>query len=310
MDKKDFKTSIGGQAVIEGVMMRGPFTSALAVRKPDKEVYVETWETNKSGKKPWYKKVPFVRGCVNFVEMMILGYKTLMRSAELSGIDDEEPTGFDKWIMDKCGKNAMTVLSVITMILAMFLAVVLFVVLPTFIVSLLKNVVDSNFVLTVAEGFTKIGVFVLYLYLVSKNKDIARVFMYHGAEHKTIACYEAGEELTPENAKNYTRFHPRCGTSFLFLILIVSILIFSMASWENPALRIIMKICLLPLVVGISYEIIKIAGRYNNIFTRIISAPGLWLQRLTTKEPDLDMLEVAIASIKPCIPKEDGADKW
>ncbi len=295
--------------MIEGVMMRGPEISALAVRKPDKEIVVETWNTNKTQKKPWYKNTPFVRGCVNFVEMMIIGYKTLMRSAELSEMA-EEPEGFEKWLNDKLGDKAGGVISGITLLLGLALAVGLFIILPTVLVSLIKNLTDSKVILTTAEAVTKICIFVAYLALVSKNKDIERVFMYHGSEHKTIACYEAGEELTPENAKKYTRFHPRCGTSFLFIILIVSILIFSFASWENPVMRIVMKILLLPLVVGISYEIIKLAGRYDNVFTRAVSAPGLWLQRLTTKEPDLDMLEVAIASIKPCIPKEEGADKW
>ena len=309
MNKKNFKTSIGGQALIEGVMMRGPEISALAVRKPNKEIVVETWHTNKTQKKPWYKKTPFVRGCVNFVEMLIIGYKTLMRSAELSEME-EEPDKLEKWLNDKLGDKAAAVISSITLVLGLALALGLFVILPTLLVSLLKNITDSQVILTTAEAITKIGIFVAYLALVSKNKDIERVFMYHGSEHKTIACYEAGEELTPENAKKYTRFHPRCGTSFLFIILMVSILIFSFASWENPVMRIVMKILLLPLVVGISYEIIKLAGRYDNFLTRAVSAPGLWLQRLTTKEPDLDMLEVAIASIKPCIPEEKGADEW
>ncbi|MEF9983239.1 MAG: DUF1385 domain-containing protein [Oscillospiraceae bacterium] len=309
MNKKCFKTSIGGQAVIEGVMMRGPETSALAVRKPDDEIFVETWETNE-GKRPWYKKTPFIRGCFNFIEMLMLGYKTLMKSADLAGELEEEQSAFEKWLSNKLGDKFSTLISAITMIFALCLTVVLFIILPTFIVSLLKKVIEQQFILTIIEAFAKISIFIAYLALVSSNNDIKRVFMYHGAEHKTIACYEAGDELTPENAAKYTRFHPRCGTSFMLIIIVVSILIFSMASWENPVLRVVLKIALMPLVVGISYEIIKITGKYDNFVTRIISAPGLWLQRLTTREPTSDMLEVAIASIKPCLPKNKGADQW
>lgn len=311
---KNFKTSIGGQAVIEGVMMRGPETSALAVRKADKEIYVETWETNSNGKKPWYKTTPFVRGCFNFIDMMLIGYKTLMKSADLAedGINDDsaEESKFEKWLEDKLGDKFSSVISVITLILALVLSIGLFIILPTFLVSLLSKVIKEKFLLTLIEAVTKIGIFVLYLALVSKNKDIHRVFMYHGAEHKTIACYEAGEELTPENVKKHTRFHPRCGTSFLLITLIVSILVFSFASWDNPVMRVLLKILLLPLVVGISYEIIKLTGKYDNVVTRAIAAPGLWLQRITTQEPELEMLEVAIASIKPCLPKVKGEDKW
>ncbi|HAN44625.1 MAG TPA: DUF1385 domain-containing protein [Ruminococcaceae bacterium] len=306
--KSVHKTSIGGQALIEGVMMRGPQISAMSVRLPNNNIETETWNTS-DGKKPWYKKALFVRGVVNFIEMNVFGYKCLMKSAEKAGIEEEEPTKFEKWITEKLGDKLMAVLSAIAMVLSLIFAVGLFMVLPTTIVKLLQSLIPSAF-LTIIEGAIKITIFVLYLALVSQLKDIKRVFSYHGAEHKTIACYEAGEELTVENIRRYTRFHPRCGTSFLLIVLVVSVLVFSMLEWNNAVIRILLKLLLLPVVVGISYEIIKLAGRYDNFATRIISAPGMWLQRLTTREPDDSMIEVAIEAMKPCIPQDNNEDKW
>jgi len=306
--KSVHKTSIGGQALIEGVMMRGPQISAMSVRLPNNNIETETWNTS-DGKKPWYKKALFVRGVVNFIEMNVFGYKCLMKSAEKAGIEEEEPTKFEKWITEKLGDKLMAVLSAIAMVLSLIFAVGLFMVLPTTIVKLLQSLIPSAF-LTFIAGAIKITIFVLYLALVSQLKDIKRVFSYHGAEHKTIACYEAGEELTVENIRRYTRFHPRCGTSFLLIVLVVSVLVFSMLEWNNAVIRILLKLLLLPVVVGISYEIIKLAGRYDNFATRIISAPGMWLQRLTTREPDDSMIEVAIEAMKPCIPQDNNEDKW
>ncbi len=305
--KKIVYTSIGGQALIEGVMMRGPYTSAMAVRKPDGEVEVSTWETE-TKKRPWYKTTPFIRGFFNFVDMITLGYRCLMRSAELAGVDDEEPTGLEKKLMDLLGEKFTTVFSWLAMILGAALAVGLFMVLPTVIVGILRPLLPSQLALAAVEACLKIGIFVLYLWATSRVREIQRVFEYHGAEHKTIACFEAGEELTPENAKKHTRFHPRCGTSFLLIVMVVSVLVFSMVTWENLLIRIGLKLAMLPVVVGIAYEIIKLAGKYQNPVTRAISAPGLWLQRLTTREPDLGQLAVAIAAMTPCIP-EDGSDR-
>lgn len=305
--KKIVYTSIGGQALIEGVMMRGPYTSAMAVRKPDGEVEVSTWETE-TKKRPWYKTTPFIRGIFNFVDMITLGYRCLMRSAELAGVDDEEPTGLEKKLMDLLGEKFTTVFSWLAMILGAALAVGLFMVLPTVIVGILRPLLPSQLALAAVEACLKIGIFVLYLWATSRVREIQRVFEYHGAEHKTIACFEAGEELTPENAKKHTRFHPRCGTSFLLIVMVVSVLVFSMVTWENLLIRIGLKLAMLPVVVGIAYEIIKLAGKYQNPVTRAISAPGIWLQRLTTREPDLGQLAVAIAAMTPCIP-EDGSDR-
>lgn len=306
-EKKIVYTSIGGQALIEGVMMRGPYTSAMAVRKPDGEIEVSTWETE-TKKRPWYKTTPFVRGIFNFIDMITLGYRCLMRSAELAGVDDEEPTGLEKKLMDLLGEKFTTVFSWLAMILGAALAVGLFMVLPTIFVGILRPLLPSQLALASVEACIKIGIFVLYLWATSRVKEIQRVFEYHGAEHKTIACFEAGEELTPENAKKHTRFHPRCGTSFLLIVMVVSVLVFSMVTWENLLIRIGLKLVMLPVVVGIAYEIIKLAGKYQNPVTRAISAPGLWLQRLTTREPDLEQLAVAIAAMTPCIP-EDGSDR-
>ncbi len=309
MNQKNFRTSIGGQALIEGVMMRGPALSAMAVRLPDGEIDVETWETA-SGKK-WYKKAPFIRGVFNMVDSLLFGYKCLMRSATKSGLEEEEPSKFEQWLAARLGKNLSTVVSVFALVMGVGLAILLFTALPAFLISLLGKLIEiTPMGKSLLEGLTKIGIFVAYLALVSKMPDIRRVFEYHGAEHKTIACYEAGEELTVENVRAKLRFHPRCGTSFLLIVLVISILVFSVVSWESVLLRVVLKIALLPVVVGISYEIIKYAGRHDNALTRAISAPGLWLQRLTTNEPDDSQIEVAIASMMPVIPVEEGADKW
>ena len=305
------KTSIGGQALIEGVMMRGPFTSAMAIRKPDGELYLETWET---GANKWYNKTPILRGICNFIAMLITGYKCLMKSAEISGFAEEEgsePSKFDAWVDKHLGDSAVYIFNVIVTVLAMAIAIGLFMLLPAALIKWVGGMAAlPNMALSLIEGLIKIAVFILYLYAVTRMKDIRRVFEFHGAEHKTIACYEAGDELTPENAKKYTRFHPRCGTSFLLIVLVVSIFVFSVLSWENVWLRVGLKILLLPVVVGLSYEVIRFAGRHDNPFTRAISAPGLWLQNLTTFEPDEVQLSVAIAAMKPCIPEDKNADNY
>lgn len=303
------KTTIGGQALIEGVMMRGVDVSALAVRTPDGTIFTEI-KKDKHVKKPFYKTTPILRGSFNFIEMMIVGYKYLMRSADLAGFEEEEPSAFEKKLMEKFGDKFGTLMSVLVLVFGFGLAMLLFMVLPAFLVSLLRGVIPSRLGLTAIEGVLKISIFVGYLGLVSRMKDIARVFEYHGAEHKTIACYEAGEELIVENVRKHTRFHPRCGTSFMLIVLVISIIVFSVIPRSNLLFTVLLKLVLLPLVVGISYEIIKLAGRYDNIVTRIISKPGLWLQKLTTNEPDDSQIEVAIEAMKPCIPATEGADNW
>ena len=305
---KQHKTSIGGQAVIEGIMMRGPERTSLAVRIPDGSIDVETWENPKIT--AWYKKALFIRGIFNFVDTMRLGYKCLMKSADKSGSEAGEPDKVDLWLDQHFGEKATAVLTGFASVIAVIAAVLMFMVLPTFAVKGLNTLLPLGIFSSVIEGLIKIAILVGYMAAVSRMKDIHRMFQYHGAEHKTIFCYEAGEDLTVENVRRQSRFHPRCGTSFLLIVVIVSVLVTSFVTWSNPWLRVALKILLLPVIVGISYEIIKLAGRYTNLCTRIISAPGMWLQRITTQEPEDEMIEVAIASLEPVLPSIEGSDRW
>ena len=255
----------------------------------------------------------FVRGIFNFIISLVDGYRCLMKSAEKQMDEDnpqEEMTKFEKWLDDKFGEKIMSVFMVLAVIVSVAVAMFLFMYLPTKTVGLIKPIKDYSILKTFLEGIIKIIIFVLYLGFTSLMKDIKRTYEYHGAEHKTIACHEAGEELNVENVRKQSRFHPRCGTSFIFLVLIVGIFVFSFLSWGSTLVRVGMKLVLMPLIVGISYEIIRLAGRYDNVITRIISAPGLQLQKLTTREPDDKQIEVAIAAIKPCIPEDLEDDLW
>ena len=285
--------------------MRGPEKTALSVRLPDGTIHTEV-TVNKNTKK-WYKKTPFIRGVFNFFDSMRDGYKYLMRSAELSGELEEEETEFEKKMKAKLGDKYDAVFGGSIMVISMCLAIVLFMFLPTFLVKLLQNFIENTVLLTVIESFVKLGIFFGYLVAVSQMEDIKRTFMYHGAEHKCIFCYENGEELTVENVKKYTRFHPRCGTSFLVITLLLSIFVFSFVSWSNILGRVLIKLLCLPLTMSLAYECIKFAGRHDNLFTKILSAPGIWSQRLTTKEPTDEMIEVAIAAIREVIP-ENASD--
>lgn len=300
--KKTIKTSIGGQAVIEGVMMRGPKVTALSVRMPDQSISTEEWATPDGNK--WYKKTPFIRGIFNFIESMTCGYQSLMKAAEKAGLDDdEEPSKFEQKLRDMLGDKFMPFLEGCILLSSLVMALFFFAFLPTTIVNLLNGVITHPLALSALEGLTKIAILIVYLAAISNMSDIKRVFMYHGAEHKTIFCYEHGEELTVENVRKYKRFHPRCGTSFLVIVLLLSILVSSLISWDNLWVRVGLKVLCLPVIMSLSYECIKFAGRHDNLFTRILSAPGLWTQRLTTKEPDDSMIEVAIASMKRVIPE-------
>ncbi len=334
------KTRIGGQALIEGIMMRGTSKAAMAVRMKDGGIDVEEWDLPKP---KWYLKAPIIRGSISFVTTMIDGYKCMMKSAEKSGMMDddaeEEPSKFEKWLEDKLGDKLTEVIMVIAMLIGVVLAVLLFAVVPTYIFDWIETLMpmvpaagdaatselvpmDISMWQATFEGIMRMVLFVAYMAVVSNMKDIRRTYEYHGAEHKTIACYEAGEELTVENIKKHTRFHPRCGTSFIILSLLVSILVYTIipinpAEWWNievPILatlaRVGIKLLLLPFVVGIAYELIRVAGRYDNVVTRIISAPGLWMQRLTTKEPDESQIEIAVAALAPVLPKEGEDDRW
>lgn len=303
------KTSIGGQALIEGIMMRGPVLTSMATRMPDGSIDVETWNTHKGSKTPWTRKTPFIRGIFNMVDSMVVGYHCLMKSAEKAGVE-EEPTKFDKWLEKKLGHNMMKVLGGFAAVLGVALAAVLFIFIPTGLSSLLKPLIGTGVGLSLIEGLIKVIILVGYMWLCSRMKDMRRVFEYHGAEHKSVACYEAGLPLTVENVRPQRRFHPRCGTSFLFLVVFISIIVGSFISWDNPAIRMLLKLALIPVVVGISYELIKLAGRSDGILTRIISAPGMWLQRITTCEPDDGQIECAIAALEAVIPEDENADRW
>ena len=290
-------------------MMRGPVLTSMATRMPDGSIDVETWNTHKGSKTPWTRKTPFIRGIFNMVDSMVVGYHCLMKSAEKAGVE-EEPTKFDKWLEKKLGHNMMKVLGGVAVVLGVALAAVLFIFIPTGLSSLLKPLIGAGVGLSLIEGLIKVIILVGYMWLCSRMKEIHRVFEYHGAEHKSIACYEAGLPLTVENIRPQRRFHPRCGTSFLFLVVFISIIVGSFISWDNPAIRMLLKLALIPVVVGISYELIKLAGRSDGILTRIISAPGMWLQRITTCEPDDSQIECAIAALEAVIPEDENADRW
>lgn len=307
--KKKRITSIGGQALIEGILMRGPHKTAVAVRQPDGEVSLQELAIHPIREKYPILGWPFIRGTVNFIESMTMGYKALELSAEKAGVEEEEPGKFDKWLNKTFGAKADSVIMAVGGVLGVLLAIALFFFLPTWIFNLMKSWIGEGFApwRAVFEGVLRILLFVLYVSLVSLMPDIRRVFEYHGAEHKTIFCYEADEELTVENVKKYPRFHPRCGTSFMILMLLIGIIVGFFIPFENPFLRTGVKILCIPVVVGIGYELIKLCGRTDNLLTRIVSAPGKWMQRLTVKEPDDGMIEVAIAAMKEVIP-ENGED--
>ena len=379
--KEIVKTKVGGQALIEGIMMLGPQKGCMAVRKPDRTIYTEVWERQKP---KWYNKAPFIRGCINFVSQMADGYKYINKSGEISGMfDEEEDEKPDKKSEDKTEKSEnplseevpepapeadtqddtaekavqvdipaadekaesteaksdskdenkgessalSTVIMIISGLLGVGLAIALFVILPTLMfsgVQYLCGDADISPFRSLFEGIIKIGIFIFYLWVTSLMKTMKRLYQYHGAEHKTIFCYEHGEELTVENIRKYKRFHPRCGTSFIFLTLAISILVYSVlpinsemfvqsfgvSQFIGDMLRVCCKIIFLPIVVGISYELIRIAGKYDNIFTKILSAPGLAIQRLTTKEPDDEMMEIAIAAVTPVLPERPEDAKW
>ena len=323
MKKKDCPSSsscrlnkVGGQAVLEGVMMKAGNKTATTCRKSDGSLVVYDSEFNSVRKKHKILDLPIIRGVVNFIEMMSLSMKTLNASAEALGIEEEDDK-FEKWCKKHLGAKATDVIMFVSLLLGVALSVLLFIGLPTWSADgvnwLWQNVFHKNplapTVIAILEGVLKVGIFIVYLLLVSMMKDIKRTFMYHGAEHKTIACFEAGEELTPENAAKHKRFHPRCGTSFMFLMIALGIIMGMfirniMPVGTHTLVISLIKIALLPVTMGVGFEILMIAGKHDNVVTRIISAPGMWVQRITTKEPTLDMLEVAIVSTKCALREE------
>ena len=309
--KEKFRTSVGGQALMEGVMMRGPKRLCCAVRRPDGGIETDIKELPP---KKWYEKVPFVRGVFAMIGSMITGYRCLMYSADIAMQDseDSEPESkLDKWLDEHLGEKFQNALMVCAALMGGVAAILLFSVTPTSVVGFVSRFMPlGRWGRVVLEAVLKMAIFLAYLALCSRMKEIHRLFEYHGAEHKTIACYEAGEPLTVENIRKYSRFHPRCGTSFLILTLLVSIAVFSVIPWTGTALRVVYKLLFLPLVMGISYELLKLCGRTDNLLTHIIRAPGLWVQRLTVFEPDDSMIECAIQAVTPVLPENPEEGQW
>ncbi len=287
---------IGGQAVIEGVMMKNKDQYAVAVRKPDQtiETKVEIYES--LGERIPFFRIPIVRGVVNFIESLVIGMKTLTYSA--SFYEEDEETQKDSQAEKAAKKGGEGILMFFSVMISVILAVGLFILLPAWISEYIRRGIDNNVVVALLEGVIRLAIFLLYVFAISQMKDIKRVFMYHGAEHKTINCLEAGVPLTPENVMKFSRFHKRCGTSFLFLVMIISILFFMVINVDSAVLRIVLRLLLVPVIAGVSYEVLRLAGKNDSLIIKIISAPGLWVQRMTTREPELDMLEVAIASVE------------
>ncbi len=312
-EKEKLKYSgVGGEALIEGIMMKGPYGSAMACRLPNGEIDLTEKEYHSVTDKHKILKAPFIRGPISFVEQMIFGYKCMMESAEKTAFDDsnmneEEMSKLDKWLSDHFGPKMMAVIGAVAMVLGFGLAFLIFFYLPTLATDLINNHLAGGNLdrfRPLIEGIMRMIIFVIYMWAVSQMSDIKRVFKYHGAEHKCIFCIEHGLELTVENVRKQQRFHPRCGTSFIFITIILSIVVSSLVVVIAPEIRdirwlwIIVKILLLPLIMSIGYECIRLAGRHDNVFTRILSAPGLFMQRITTKEPEDDIIEVGIAAIK------------
>ena len=309
-EPSQFRTSVGGQALMEGIMMRGPELIACAVRRPDGSIDLSTEPVRTH----WYNKMPMLRGICNMVENLRCGYKYLMHSADISMTEEEaeaEQSAFDHWLEAHVGPKVQDILLGVSAVLGAVMAVVLFVFLPTFLTGLLSQAVTlGRWPKVLIEAAIKLALFLGYMALCSRMKEIRRMFQYHGAEHKTIACYEAGEPLTVENIRKHTRFHPRCGTSFLILVLLISILLYAVLPWSSIGLRVVCKLLLLPLLVAISYEVLKWSGRSNSLLARAIAQPGLWLQRLTVFEPEDDMIEIAIAAVTPVLPDDRALAAW
>lgn len=294
------KTTVGGQAVIEGVMMRGTKGLATAVRLPNGSIEVKKESSESLTKKNKFFGFPIIRGFISLIESLIIGIKSLEYSASFFEDDEEESESkFDKWFDKVFKEKGNSVLMGISLVFSIAFSTLLFFILPTALTSLVKKTITSNVVvLNIIEGIIRVIIFISYIFIVGKLEDIKRVYQYHGAEHKTIFCYESGIDLTPENAKKFGRLHPRCGTNFLFLVMVISIIIFSFTGWQSIGQRVISRVLLLPVVSGVTYEVIKWLGKSNSKISKIIAWPGLLLQKITTQEPDESMLEVAITSLK------------
>ena len=307
-----FRTSIGGQALIEGILMRGPKKQAIVCRKADGELSVQVSELKFVKDRYPILGWPFIRGVANFLDSMVKGMQAITWSAEQQPEElQEEPSKFDLWLEKKLGnEKAEKIVLGCAVALGIMLAIGLFFFLPTLLTGLFDSALHSRLLRNLIEGIIRICIFLLYLWAVTRMKEIQRMFAYHGAEHKTIHCYEKGLPLTVENVRTQPKEHPRCGTSFLFVVMIVSVLVLMFVNWTTPLMRLVIRLCLLPLIVAISYEFNRLVGRHDNVLTSILSWPGRQLQHLTTFEPDDSMIECAIESIKLVIPEEEGADKW
>ncbi|MCR5632006.1 MAG: DUF1385 domain-containing protein [Eubacterium sp.] len=303
------RVNIGGQAVLEGVMMKGPKSYALAVRKPDNEIEVKVTEYKSFGEKHKGFSIPILRGVVNFIESLYIGMKTLMDSSEY--FEEEEATNEKTKAeetkaetvagKDEKKESSNTAYLVGTLAVSLIIAIGVFMLLPAFLANFLYKVIDNDFVVNLAEGLLRLAIFLGYVALIAQMEDIKRTFMYHGAEHKSINCMEAGMDLTVENVRKASRFHKRCGTSFVFIVMFISIFVFMFVRTDVMWLRLVSRVALIPVIAGISYEFIRYAGKHQNACSNILSAPGLWVQKLTTKEPDDDMIEVAIKSVEGVI---------
>lgn len=314
MANQEKRTTIGGQALIEGIMMRGPEAQAIAIRNQEGEIVLTTEKLKFIKNKYPILGLPLIRGVVNFGGSMVAGVKALMYSASFYPEEEEEPQEpgkFEQWLEKHVGSEKLESLIIyLAVLLGIGMSVALFFLLPTFLVGLVRPIHDNYFTRNLCEGLVKIVIFTGYMVLVSKMKDMKRVFSYHGAEHKTIKCYEKGLPLTVENVRPCTRKHPRCGTSFLFVVIFISILVGSVIRVGNTLLRMLLHLLLLLPVVAISYEFNRLVGRHDNWLTKILTAPGLWFQNFTTNEPDDSMIECAIAALEAVIPEEEGADNW
>ena len=323
-----FRTTIGGQALIEGIMMRGPEKDAIVIR--GKEGLVLEVNPRKVQKPDSFGSLPFIRGAVNFFDAQVVGVKALMRSADLAPEEytqEEQPSKLDLWLEEKLGNEKFQqFVTGFAVFLGMAMSIGLFFLLPMVIGGFFDRWITTTLGINLVEGLIRIVIFMIYMISVSRMKEMKRVFAYHGAEHKTIRCYEAGLPLTVENVRSQTRLHPRCGTSFLLVVMVISILVFSVASsgllqllpglaamrgsFLYRLVMILFKLLLLPLIVAVTYEINRWAGRHDNALTRIMTAPGMWMQNFTTNEPDESMIEVGIAAVKAVLPEEEGADRW
>lgn len=307
MEERLPKGTLGGQAVMEGVMMKGKDSYSVAIRRPDHKIEISLARYQSYGDRHSFAKLPFIRGVVNFVEALTIGMKTLSYSSSFYE-EEEEETKADMLAKNLFKEKAEDVMIGFTIFCSVILAVVLFMLLPAGIAEFLAKWVTNHYLLALIEGVIRLAIFIIYVLLISQMEDIRRVFMYHGAEHKTINCYESGDELTPENVAKHSRYHKRCGTSFIFVVMIVSIIVFMFITAEQMWLRFLLRLILIPVIAGISYEFIRMAGRSDSVVFHILSKPGMWVQRLTTKEPNEEMIQVGIVSVQAVLYGKEYVD--